>query len=47
MGKFAIAERDLEPRLRAVDRMTGISGRLADIRIVVPGYNFSRVSEII
>ena len=37
MGRFAIADRDLEPRLSAVDRMTGISGRLAEMRMLVPG----------
>lgn len=37
MGKLAMDERGLEPRLRAVDRRTGMSGRFADILIVVPG----------
>jgi len=32
-----MADRDLEPRLRAVDKMTGMSGRFAEMRKVVPG----------
>ena len=40
MGRFVIAERARAPRLKAVDRMTGMSGLFADILIVVPGYNY-------
>ena len=40
MGRLVMADRDREPRLNAVDSMTGISGRFADSLIVVPGYSW-------